>query len=242
MKHTKTVEPYEITIVNGDDGIHIKVLQSKTFTVYGIKIGSSKQFFDLLTQSECQFVEHSALRGAGTDDHLTMKIPLFGDLSYDLKDIDPPTVVEHGIRKWKKDGVLHRDDDLPAVIYPDGTELYYINGQKHREGDKPAVIFPDGTESYYKHGIEYTPESKPSVQQPVQVPVLTLDERRSCYESRSKVFQEALPHIEALPGLKSNITFWKDFFTQQSLPFPEQLTMMDYQHEFVYQNILTMKK
>ena len=50
-----------------------------------------------------------------------------------------------------------------------------------------------------------------------------------------------MPHIAALPGLKSNIAFWKDFFAQQSLPFPEQLTVMDYQHKFVYQNVLTLK-
>lgn len=53
--------------------------------------------------------------------------------------------------------------DAPAVIYPNGTRLWYIENPKrgammqpsailHRDGDKPAVIESDGSEFYYRMG------------------------------------------------------------------------------------------
>jgi len=58
-------------------------------------------------------------------------------------DLDPPTEINcFGSKYWKdKDGLLHRDGDLPAAIYADGSKYYYKNGNCHRDGDLPAVIF-----------------------------------------------------------------------------------------------------
>ena len=42
--------------------------------------------------------------------------------------------------EWYRNGVLHRDDDLPAVDYKNGVQIWYQNGKKHRNGDKPAKI------------------------------------------------------------------------------------------------------
>lgn len=34
---------------------------------------------------------------------------------------------------------LHREYDLPAIEYADGSRYWYQNGRQHRGGDLPAV-------------------------------------------------------------------------------------------------------
>ena len=46
---------------------------------------------------------------------------------------DPPTKEYWGNREWHKDGVLHRDGDLPAYISAQGDKEYYQNGKRHRD-------------------------------------------------------------------------------------------------------------
>src|SRR5580704_8843778 len=43
--------------------------------------------------------------------------------------------------KYKLFGKLHRINDKPAVIYYNGTKVWYINGKRHRDNDQPAAIF-----------------------------------------------------------------------------------------------------
>lgn len=45
----------------------------------------------------------------------------------------------------------HREDDLPAVIYYDGTGSYWYNGMIHRDLDLPAITYSNKVE-YYKYG------------------------------------------------------------------------------------------
>ena len=60
-------------------------------------------------------------------------------------------------QKWFKNYVLHRDNDMPAVIH--GNErFWYQNGVLHRGPDKPAVT--GANTQYYVHGVEYY-EGKP---------------------------------------------------------------------------------
>jgi hypothetical protein len=54
---------------------------------------------------------------------------------------------------WKKNGLLHRDNDKPALITPDGVVYWYKDGKQHRDGDKPAIIYPNGFVLYYKDGV-----------------------------------------------------------------------------------------
>lgn len=49
------------------------------------------------------------------------------------------TVVRNGITRHYRGRHLHCDDG-PAVICPDGTELYYRNGKRHRK-DGPAEVY-----------------------------------------------------------------------------------------------------
>ena len=49
-------------------------------------------------------------------------------------------------------GMLHRENDQPAIIHENGTQEWYFNGQRHRI-NKPAVVFPDGKEEWYCNGV-----------------------------------------------------------------------------------------
>jgi len=54
-----------------------------------------------------------------------------------------PIISEYGTQRWyNKAGELHRENDLPAVIYKDGHVSWWKNGEVHRDNDMPAVIFP----------------------------------------------------------------------------------------------------
>ncbi len=48
-----------------------------------------------------------------------------------------------------EDGHLHRDDG-PALIMPDGMQVWYCHGERHRD-DGPAAIGLDGEQLWYQH-------------------------------------------------------------------------------------------
>jgi antitoxin component YwqK of YwqJK toxin-antitoxin module len=65
---------------------------------------------------------------------------------------------------WYKDGLLHRDDDKPAIIYVGGDKLWFQNGKLHRDGDKPAGIHEDSTiKEWYQNGECHRDGDKPAV-------------------------------------------------------------------------------
>jgi hypothetical protein len=45
----------------------------------------------------------------------------------------------------------HHREGGPAVIYPNGSQLWCRNGHLHREGG-PAVIYPNGSQYWYLNG------------------------------------------------------------------------------------------
>ena len=59
-----------------------------------------------------------------------------------LKD-QPPTEIHNEIQVWKDvNNRLHREYDLPAIIFPDGREAWFRHGLHHRGFDRPAFIDP----------------------------------------------------------------------------------------------------
>jgi hypothetical protein len=54
---------------------------------------------------------------------------------------------------FKRNGLRHRDNDLPAIIYASGTKKWYKNGELHRDNDLPALITYDGAKHWYQNGI-----------------------------------------------------------------------------------------
>lgn len=56
--------------------------------------------------------------------------------------------------RFNDQGSLHREDG-PAIIYADGTSVYYKYGKLHRL-DGPAVDFLDGRQEYWIDGRSYS--------------------------------------------------------------------------------------
>jgi hypothetical protein len=75
----------------------------------------------------------------------------------------PNQVNHHGNQCWYNEQGFHREDDLPALIRPNGTKIWYINGKIHRENG-PAVIRLNGNNKYYLNDIEYTEDTYRTIQ------------------------------------------------------------------------------
>ena len=79
------------------------------------------------------------------------------------EDDEPAVIYANGTQMWYRDGKLHREDDSPAIIHADGTQMWYRNGELHREDDRPAVINAKGTWSWYRSGKRYRENGGPTV-------------------------------------------------------------------------------
>ena len=65
---------------------------------------------------------------------------------------EPTEINEFGDKFWRNsEGKFHRDNDLPAVIWPDGYNAWWQNGQCHRDNDLPAIIWADGSCAWYQN-------------------------------------------------------------------------------------------
>lgn len=65
------------------------------------------------------------------------------------------TVVVHssGTREWlDEDGKRHREGDQPAIIYADGSQMWYSHGKLHRSNGLPAVIMANGRQEWWNNG------------------------------------------------------------------------------------------
>ena len=83
---------------------------------------------------------------------------------FDILKEPAPVINQRGAKSWyNKAGKLHRENDQPALIYPDGTELWYKDGLLHRENDKPAVIASDGTKVWYLNDKCHRVGGRPAV-------------------------------------------------------------------------------
>ena len=66
----------------------------------------------------------------------------------------PARAWEDGSKEWYVNGKLHRDNDLPACIYPNKKKEWYRNDKLHRDYDLPAVICKDGRKEWYNNGVK----------------------------------------------------------------------------------------
>ncbi len=61
----------------------------------------------------------------------------------------PAIIYNNETTYWWKDGLIHRDGDLPAVERADGHKEWWKNGQRHRDGHLPAIIYANGITAYW---------------------------------------------------------------------------------------------
>ena len=69
---------------------------------------------------------------------------------------------------WYQKGQKHRDNDLPAVIYTDGSQEWWQNGKRHRDStgagvDLPAVICNNRSKQWYQNGLLHRDNDLPAV-------------------------------------------------------------------------------
>lgn len=72
---------------------------------------------------------------------------------------DEPAIEYSNKKLWYYGGLIHRDDDKPAIIMKNSNGIsnsWYKNGKKHRE-NKPALICSSGCVHYYNNGKYYNP-------------------------------------------------------------------------------------
>jgi hypothetical protein len=51
--------------------------------------------------------------------------------------------VSKGGKRWRDEhGRLHRDNDLPALIDPNGTKAWFQHGELCRKNGMPCVVYP----------------------------------------------------------------------------------------------------
>ena len=61
----------------------------------------------------------------------------------------------YGDQRWyNQEGELHREGDLPAVIYEDGSQFWLQNGKFHRDEDQPAVV-TSTTQAWFKDNFRH---------------------------------------------------------------------------------------
>jgi len=70
------------------------------------------------------------------------------------RDDDLPAVeYSDGSKQWYKNGLIHRDGGLPALVWEDGYKEWWVGGQRHRDGGLPAVEYLDGTKEWWENGL-----------------------------------------------------------------------------------------
>ena len=80
------------------------------------------------------------------------------------RDDDLPAVEwTNGSKEWRVHGKRHRDGDKPAVELADGSLEWWMDGELHRDGDKPAIVWSDGHQEWWVHGRRHPNRGLPAV-------------------------------------------------------------------------------
>lgn len=70
-------------------------------------------------------------------------------------------VIEEESYFYFVDNLLHRENDLPAIIWADGSKIWAINGQIHRNKPLPSIYWSFGKKEYYWENI---PKKKENIE------------------------------------------------------------------------------
>ena len=80
---------------------------------------------------------------------MTTEAEVYSALKYRV-DVD-----QFGTRRYyNQNGKLHRENG-PAVLWADGTTMWYQNGLRHRTNG-PAVILANGIKLWYLENVQYS--------------------------------------------------------------------------------------
>ena len=68
-----------------------------------------------------------------------------------------------GTKEWYKNGLLHRDEDLPAIEYAGGYKSWWKDGKLHRDGDLSAIEDFE-QKRWYKNGLVHRDNGLPAIE------------------------------------------------------------------------------
>src|SRR5205823_13259831 len=60
-----------------------------------------------------------------------------------------PQIDTNGTKRWYYHCQLHRDNDLPAIVWADGDQEWWSRGECHRDNDLPPVVRTNGNQEWY---------------------------------------------------------------------------------------------
>jgi hypothetical protein len=75
----------------------------------------------------------------------------------------PAIIYNNGTKYWYKNGLKRRDNDLPSVICSNGHKEWYKNNMRHRDNDLLAIISSNGTKEWHKNGRYHRDNDLPSI-------------------------------------------------------------------------------
>lgn len=90
--------------------------------------------------------------------------------------IDPAVIYMDGIKEWRRNGNLYRDNDLPAIVRGNGDKEWWISkwvrdGERqgyveysHRDYGLPAIECANGDKLWWEDGVYQKAERKNPVQ------------------------------------------------------------------------------
>lgn len=99
----------------------------------------------------------------------------FCDDAVHRDDRDKPAVRRtSGVSEWRRHGKLHREGDLPAVVFHDlrphivatarrPHREWWVDGRRHRAGGLPAVERADGGDEFWENGLRHRAGGLPAV-------------------------------------------------------------------------------
>jgi hypothetical protein len=96
-------------------------------------------------------------------DNLISQVLFESKKIFDTTHDDNPIVDFIGSKRWFKNGSLHRDNDLPAEVHPDGSCEWWQDGLRHRDNDLPAVMFASGERQWWQHSCLHREGDKPAI-------------------------------------------------------------------------------
>lgn len=65
--------------------------------------------------------------------------------------------------RWDLNGKLHRENDLPTLIFTDGDLEWWTYNKHHCDSDRPAVDCARGNLGWYNHGKRHRDGGQPAV-------------------------------------------------------------------------------
>jgi len=75
----------------------------------------------------------------------------------------PAVIWSNGLQFWYYNDLLHRENDQPAIMHHDGSQSWYYNDKLHRENDQPAVVYSTGSKEWWYGGKRHRENNRPAV-------------------------------------------------------------------------------